>query len=111
MFFKLRNTDVNDLISSAVEDKTRILLKKAGKRTSRVMDDIDFSGLFGIGMEETAKDKAESPLLRTNGLVEKNRVSSSAAVTPSKKRRHIIPGKKVVPDKKNNGKDLGRKDG
>jgi uncharacterized Zn finger protein len=62
LFFKLRNADVHELISEAMEDKTRSLLQKAWKRTSRVMDNVDLTGLFGIDMEDGIKDKAKSPL-------------------------------------------------
>ena len=51
LFFKLRQVKIKDLVSEAVEGKTRELLKKAGKKTARVIDDSDLSDVFGIDME------------------------------------------------------------
>ncbi len=56
LFFKLRKVDVNDLISQAVEDKTKKLLKKAEKKSSRVIDDSNLSDIFGIEMDEPVKN-------------------------------------------------------
>jgi len=52
LFFKLRKVKVKDLVTEAVEDKTRKLLKKAKKKTSRVIADSDLADVFGIDMEE-----------------------------------------------------------
>jgi len=52
LFFTLRNIDMNDLISETVKDTTEELLKKADKKTDRVIDDSDLSGIFGIDMED-----------------------------------------------------------
>jgi len=97
LFFKLRNADVQDLISAAVEDKTRSLLQKAGKRTSRVMDDIDVTGLFGIEMEDTIKYTAKSPLHQPVKPIEKKKAQAS----PSKS---SVARKKVAGIKKTSEK-------
>ena len=80
LFFKLRQVKMKDLVSGAVEGKTRELLKKARKKTARVIDDSDLSDVFGIDMESPAGPKAEGkktgrkvtapkkPLKRTNAL-------------------------------------------
>lgn len=54
LFFKLRKVKVSDLITQAVEDKTKKLLKKAKKKSSRVIDDSDLASVFGIEMEDPA---------------------------------------------------------
>lgn len=54
LFFKLRKVKVSDLITQAVEDKTKKLLKKAKKKSSRVIDDSDLASVFGIDMEDPA---------------------------------------------------------
>jgi uncharacterized Zn finger protein len=64
LFFKLRNADANDLITRAVEEETRILLKKTHKKSARVIDDADLSGMFGIDMEDapnSPKTKESAP--------------------------------------------------
>lgn len=52
LFFKLRKVKMEDLVTQAVEDKTRKLLKKAKKKTARVIADSDLADVFGIDMEE-----------------------------------------------------------
>lgn len=71
LFFTLRKVEINDLITKAVQDKTVSLLKKAERKSSRVIDDSDLSLLFGINMEgiepifkkaaKRAKAKKEKP--------------------------------------------------
>ncbi len=51
LFFKLRQVKMKDLVSEAVEEKTRELLDKARKKTARVIDDSDLADVFGIDME------------------------------------------------------------
>lgn len=57
LFFKLRKVDVDDLVTQAVEDKTRKLLKKAEKKSGKVLDDSRLSELFGIEMEGESAPK------------------------------------------------------
>lgn len=52
LFFKLRKVDVNELIGKTVTQKTRSLLKKAKKKSGRVMEGADLGNLFGIDLEE-----------------------------------------------------------
>ena len=51
LFFKLRQAKMKDLVSEAVEEKTRELLQKAGKKSARVIKDSDLADVFGIDME------------------------------------------------------------
>jgi len=64
LFFKLRNVDVNDLISGAVEDRTRELLKKADKPSARILDDSDLAGMFGIEMDDAHHPAVDDPVDR-----------------------------------------------
>ncbi len=57
LFFKLRQVKMKDLVAEAVEEKTRKLLKKARKKTRRVIDDSDLADVFGIDMESPVKPK------------------------------------------------------
>lgn len=64
LFFKLRKAKMKDLVTQAVEDKTRKLLKKAKKKTTRVIDQADLADVFGIDIEEPVdvkKKKAKAP--------------------------------------------------
>ena len=57
LFFKLRKVKMKDLVTEAVEEKTRKLLKKARKKTRRVIDDSDLADVFGIDMESPVEPK------------------------------------------------------
>jgi len=57
LFFKLRQVKMKDLVSEAVEGKTRELLKKARKKTARVIADSDLGDVFGIDMESPVAPK------------------------------------------------------
>ena len=59
LFFKLRQVKIKDLVSEAVEEKTRELLKKARKKTARVIDDSDLADVFGIDMESPVAPKTK----------------------------------------------------
>lgn len=64
LFFKLRKAKINELVSQAVEDKTQELLKKAKKKTARVIADFSLSDVFGIDLEEdidTQKARSKAP--------------------------------------------------
>jgi uncharacterized Zn finger protein len=51
LFFKLRQVEMGNLISQAVEDRTHKLLRVAEKKTGRVIDDSNLGDIFGIDME------------------------------------------------------------
>lgn len=63
LFFKLRKVKIGDLVTQAVEDKTKKLLEKAKKKSARVIDDSDLASVFGIEMETPAASgkKATKP--------------------------------------------------
>ncbi len=85
LFFKLRNVEIKELISKAVEGKTQKLLDKAKKKSSKVIDNADLSVVFGIEMEQDVdfgkKRKAPSP--------------KPDQATPAKKRKTSSVGRKV----------------
>ena len=57
LFFNLRQVKMKDLVSEAVEGKTRELLKKARKKTARVIAESDLGDVFGIDMESPVTPK------------------------------------------------------
>lgn len=56
LFFLLRNAEMNGLITEALRDKSKKMIKKSERKTSRVIDDTDVTGIFGIAI-----DKKTSP--------------------------------------------------
>lgn len=48
LFFKLRGIDVSEFIKKSIEEKMESLLKNAGAKTGRVMEDADLGALFGL---------------------------------------------------------------
>lgn len=53
LFFTLRNADVHELISQAVDDHTQNLLKIAENKSVRVLEDLDLEDMFGIDLDGT----------------------------------------------------------
>lgn len=52
LFFTLRKVKIEDLVSETVQGKSEELLKKAKKKSVRVMEDSDLSAIFGIQLDE-----------------------------------------------------------
>jgi uncharacterized Zn finger protein len=64
LFFRLRKAKMKDLVTQAVEGKTRKLLRKAKKKTTRVIDESDLADVFGIDIEEplvAKKKRSKAP--------------------------------------------------
>ncbi|MEJ2034139.1 MAG: hypothetical protein P8Y63_14125, partial [Deltaproteobacteria bacterium] len=70
LFFTLRQADTEELVAQAVQGKTGDLLARADRKSSRMLDDADLSGLFGIDMDvkpdfsATAKRRTSKKPLR-----------------------------------------------
>lgn len=63
LFFTLRNAELEELVSRAVKSKSEELLKKAEKKSSRVIEDMDLSAIFGIQLDENPGLAAKENLL------------------------------------------------
>ncbi|MDR2175640.1 MAG: hypothetical protein LBO82_06850 [Synergistaceae bacterium] len=48
LFFTLRGIDFSALLKKSVDGKIESLLKNAGKKSRRVIDNADIAGLFGV---------------------------------------------------------------
>jgi len=48
LFFVLRQVNINDLISEAINKKTQVLLEKSKSKGRRVIEDTDIFDMFGI---------------------------------------------------------------
>ena len=98
LFFKLRQVKMKDLVSEAVEGKTRELLKKARKKTARVIADSDLADVFGIDME--------SPVALKKG--KKKGAGKKKPPKPKTGKVKALPGKagkKAAPPKISTGKN------
>jgi len=85
LFFKLRKVKMKDLITQAVEDETRKLLKKAKKKTERIIAESDLADVFGIEMEDHVvfgKKKAKAPV-KTSGKKKSSRPIAKKAKSKS----------------------------
>ncbi len=51
LFFTLRQADTEELVARAIQEKTGDLLARANQKSSKVLNDADLSGLFGIDMD------------------------------------------------------------
>ncbi|CAM4298242.1 SWIM zinc finger family protein [Paenibacillus alkaliterrae] len=51
LFFRLRNVNVDELISETVSKQSKTLLEKSKKKGRRVMKDADITDVFGIDIE------------------------------------------------------------
>ncbi|MEA1935981.1 MAG: hypothetical protein U9M96_04055 [Thermodesulfobacteriota bacterium] len=91
LFFKLRKVEMNDLISRAVEDKTQKLLKKARRKSSKIIDDSRLSDVFGIDLEDHVPAKPKTPKAKSKTQAKKTAVEKPAKVT-----RDDIPPIEVV---------------
>jgi uncharacterized Zn finger protein len=107
LFFKLRKVKMKALVTGAVKDSARRLLKKAKQKTGRVIADSDLSDVFGIDMEgsvDSNKKKAKGAKKTTRTKkpskdAAKKMKTRSAAGKPGKKimTGKAAPAKKVKP--------------
>jgi uncharacterized Zn finger protein len=92
LFFVLRKAKVEDLITEAVQEKSKKLLKQAQRKTSRVMEDTDLADVFGIEIEDAAA--MEKP----KRTIKKKKRKAVASKT-KRKVRNKVAKKKVVKKK------------
>ena len=100
LFFKLRKVRMKDLITGAVEDKTRKLLEKAKKKTKRVIAESDLADVFGIDMEVPAGPIKESAEVTKKSIKKKKspglRSNKTKDISVTGKSRKKTAVKKVV---------------
>lgn len=88
LFFKLRDAEIGELIKQAVAEKAEKLLKKATRKSSRIIEGeaVDLSSVFGIDIEEPLK-RGNPKLQGTTTAIEKNKLPEAAAKQqPSEKK-------------------------
>jgi len=87
LFFKLRKVRMKDLVTEAVEDKTRNLLEKAKKKTGRVIAESDLADVFGIDME------APVVPVKKSAKVTKKTVKKKKPLSPAPEKAKTATGK------------------
>ena len=100
LFFKLRKVKIKDLVSQAVEENARKLLKKAEKKTARIIES-DLAEVFGIDLDEPArsqKNRAKSPLEKVKRKKYKRHIpEKDGAESSHRKTQKMKPAKKPSP--------------
>jgi len=95
LFFKLRQVKMKDLVSEAVEGKTRELLKKARKKTARVIADSDLGDVFGIDMESPVAPKKGEKKGTGKKKTPKPKTGKAKALVRKAAQRQTSPGPKT----------------
>ena len=76
LFFVLRKAEMDDLVTGALRNTSRKMLKKAEKKTSRVIDALDAGKIFGIDIDEKATPvRKPSPAKKQKKLRQKRKHS------------------------------------
>ncbi|MDH3347682.1 MAG: SWIM zinc finger family protein [Desulfobulbaceae bacterium] len=79
LFFKLRSINVDDLVTSAIKERTEDLLEKTEVKSSKIIEDGDLSDIFGIDLDDSLDIEQTNPIKKKRGLNKK------AAAKPKKK--------------------------
>jgi uncharacterized Zn finger protein len=114
LFFKMRNVEMGELISQAVSDHRQKLLARASRKSSRIIEEADLSGTFGIELEHnlgTAFSVASEDTVPISSRNSKKTASSAKGKSPVKgpsrkkgsKRTEKVLAKKTAPTKKGAG--------
>jgi uncharacterized Zn finger protein len=103
LFFTLRGVATEDLVSKSVLGKAEDLLKKASKKSSRIIEDTDLSSVFGIDLAEASsqadvlsKDVPASDSVRNDGTGKAGKSRAKKNANPA---RSAHPPKKSAPKK------------
>jgi uncharacterized Zn finger protein len=99
LFFKLRRVKIDDLIQQTVKDQSYKLLKKAEKKSARVIAESDLSGMFGIDMEENTDSDSPKTAKKASAAGKTSRKAARSIKTKSAKRK---PASKTPTKKKAN---------
>lgn len=99
VFFKLRKANIDDLVTQAVEDKTKKLLKKAEKKSAKVLDDSGLSELFGIEMEEDVGPKTAKRKPKKATVKAEKKDKAQAKKAPAKVKKTAVKSKTATTKK------------
>ena len=105
LFFTLRGVDMGELIAKSVTKKAERLLETASQKSSRIMENVDLSGMFGIELaggadspsEIPGRESVAGPMKKASALGKKKNASKGAAKKSASKK--ASSGKKAVSKK------------
>lgn len=104
LLFSLRNVKIKELISTAVKGTTKDLLKKADKKSARILDDSDLSDVFGIDMFSDDDALIVDKISKAKA-VKKSSSLKRPVKAGSEKKRKVKHGKRALAIKKKTGLD------
>lgn len=87
LLFSLRNVKIKELISTAVKGTTKDLLKKADKKSARILDDSDLSDVFGIDMFSDDDALIADKISKAKAVTKSGSLKKSAKADREKKRK------------------------
>ncbi|MGD0237772.1 MAG: hypothetical protein ABSC55_24985 [Syntrophorhabdales bacterium] len=96
LFFRMRNVEMGDLIRQAVSDHKEKLLARASRKSSRIIEEADLSGTFGIELEHDF------------GTVPSASSEDTAPVSPGKSKRTASLGRRKSPSRGSSASPDGR---
>ncbi|MCJ7829797.1 MAG: hypothetical protein MUP74_00275, partial [Desulfobacterales bacterium] len=93
LFFKLRRVQMEDLVAETLDEAASELLKKAGRKSGRIIADSDLGDVFGIVMEDTVDfgKAAPPPPPERSGVMVRNPAGRhrSRAIDGQRNRRPV----------------------
>lgn len=112
LFFTLRGVATEDLVSRTVSNKAEDLLKKASKKSSRIIADADLSSVFGIDLAGETNPPPAVPAkeVQAGNRARTAKAGRSRATKPLKKtavKKGAVKGKAQSPTKAAAGKRAG----
>ncbi len=100
LFFTLRGVDMGELIARSVTKKAERLLETASQKSSRIMENVDLSGMFGIELAEGADSPEEIPGREPVAGSVKKKAASRKKKTSGKRATKKTTAKKTTSRKK-----------
>jgi len=95
LFFALRQANVEDLITQAVQDQSDKLIKQAKRKSSRVIDDSELGDVFGIDLD-TQPDAPKKRRLKSKPVQASKPGKSTAPKRKTKATKKKAAKKNVV---------------
>ena len=81
LFFKLRQIDVDDLITKTVADTAQALLDKAGQQSSNILEGVDLGDVFGIELDDIDMPLPDLPAVAPKPAAAKKKIAKADAKT------------------------------
>jgi uncharacterized Zn finger protein len=87
LFFTLRGINVDDLITRTVTDTAQTLLRKAGRQSHNILQDVDLSDVFGIQLDDIETPRPDAPARPSKTSTSRQRTSKPRHSAPSRTAR------------------------